>query len=379
MGGIKDTNAWVPVAIVLFLVTTGFAGAVETSSPTGETVIFGEERWEDVDRTINERVVIPSGATLVVRDSTLDVNVSEECTIVRLNGMYCYPDIQILAGGQLVIENSEITTSSDEFLRYPTISADGGSLEIRNSSLSKTGEIKAQATGANLTFIGNEVTDAINAVGVWRGADGLIEANHFHDTNAGVFVRDASPVIQDNNFTDAVTDWVIRIQSSIVGEKAFEAAPLVENNTVIGGGTGIFSDSGFGVEIVDNTFVEQEFKAISHRIPGIGSKVQSTPPTITGNVFEEQHKVLDVRTVDSEEVEPPVELEFHGNSIDAWCSYISASSGENAPLTVDATSNWWGSADGPLEPEDENCIAFVEDDAEIIVEPWLESPPGNTS
>lgn len=362
-------QAWILAGILVSMAGTGLA--VETSNATGTTVIVGDERWQDDERTLTERVVLAPGASLTVEDSQLTIDRSQECTPVRVNGNYCAPDIHVLAGAELVLERVELVHLSHPISE--TVAADAGGIIIQDSTIEGAGPILVQGPGGSLTMVGSEVTDMEGEVAVFRGADGLIEGNTFEGIGSTVGAQDASPTIHANMFTGV--DEAIRAQASIVGEKAFSTAPTITENTFVGGGTGVFTDSGYGVTIEDNTFVDQEYRAISHRIPVQDGLVHWSPATITGNIFEDQHKVLNVYTPGHSGLNHPVTVEMHQNSIDAWCVYISASAGPNAPLTVDATDNWWGSSDGPQDPDGSGCSPFIEEDAQIEFDPWLEDAP----
>lgn len=357
--------------------TAGTPLAASETTPAGPLVVIGEERWENVNRTIDRIVVVPQGASLTVEDSRLDLRIPERCTPGRINGLYCQPHVQVQPGGELVIQNSTILSTFDDHADWPFLSATGGELTVEDSTVRRLTAINAQFDG-HLSFTGNDVDEVLGEIGVWRGATGVISHNHFSNTTGGVSAQDASPEISNNTFEE-VPGFSIRAQQSIVGDKAYVTAPRIVDNVFVNPDQGIFTDSGGGLEIAHNRFVDARFHAINVRVPTQDFMTQSQPLSIQDNVFTGNHRELSIHTVPRDTSSVELTVEMHGNQIEQTvCEHVEADDHSSATLTVDARHNWWGSPGGPSDPlpDDDACEAF-DGNADVQHDPWLDQRPSS--
>ncbi len=366
-------NRILPVLLAIALLPL-IPAADSTATPTEPMVIVGEEVWADEDRVVNEHVVVAPGATLTIRNSVLNWQAGEFCTPGRINGMYCAGEIQVQPGGTLVIEDSTITSTSDDVTDWPLIEV-FGDLQATGNTFHRVVGVLVQGNAATGHIVDNTVDHAFTGINVWRGASALVQGNHIRDVGTGLSAQDASPVLRGNVLED-ISGFGIRVQQSIVGDKIYVTNPLIEGNLFNNASQGVFSDTGAGMVVRDNTFVDHRFHAINVRVPTQDFMLQQAPLAIEGNRFVDNHRVLDINTVDGVLPKGDFVVEMHGNAIvGTTCNHINADEAVTAALTIDATGNWWGTADGPQDPSPEEFCEAFDGDAEIRIEPWLESEP----
>ena len=343
----------------------------------GPKVVVTEERWENQDRRLERQVVVADGGRLVIEDSVIDIHFDQTCS-VRINGEGCIGHISVQEDGELVVRNSTFTSTNEPLFERGTIVAEGGKISITDSKLTQFRGVKAQYEG-ELVFRSNTVTGMLGGVSIIRGASSSIVDNHFSNQSFAVGVQDSSPEIRNNTFED-ISAIALRIQQSIVGDKAFTTDPLVVDNVFVDVGQGIFTDSGAGFSIAHNRFEDARFHAIHIRVPtfdGHRTMLDQSPPVVTDNVFEDNHREVRIFTKERDRTAVTSTFEMTGNLIQGTiCNHIQAEDNPNATLVVEANDNWWDGGDGPRDPlpNDDDCEA-LDGSATFEIDSILRAPP----
>lgn len=371
------------LAITLLVPTLGI-GVGAISGPTGPEVIVSEQRWEDQNRTVTSNIVVADGGTLTIENSTLDLRIEEICSPIRGSAGYCQPEIEAKEGGEIVIKNSTLFSSFENSLEWPHLRATGGNLTIEGTDLSRLSTVRAEF-GGHLEFRNNHVDGWVGEVGVWRGSDGIIADSYFGNQSRGASAQDASPEIRNNTFEN-VSTFSVRVQQSLVGDKAYTTAPLIVDNVFKSPDQGIFTDSGAGILIAHNRFENARFQGVNVRVPTMDDEftmLDNQPPRIEANVFVDGYRAVKAQTEARDTTELVTRLQVTGNVIlNNGCDHIQTEeeAEPGAPLEVDARYNWWGSPDGPPEPERASeepfCNAF-DGSATFEISPWLTERPPN--
>lgn len=357
-------RGWIAV-VALSLWVSGPAFAAVPASGTVRPVV-GTELWEGGSFVLREHVVVPAGATLTIRDVTVDFQVPELCSPIGGTLGYCQSDIQVLPGGRLVVERATILTTATVGRMYPTIVA-FGDLSVTDSRFVKLGVLNVMGPG-NGYVARNEFDHAGGEVSFWRDATGIAEDNWLHDGYAGIAAQDASPTLR-NNVLERIDGIAIRVQQSLVGDKIFVTAPVVEGNVVRDSFEGLFSDAGSGFSIADNVFERLDY-GVAVRVPFSDQMVQIAAPTVAGNRFLDVSSVLYAVSMTGPQGSTVV-VPFAENSVEGTtCVFARAVSNANVHVQVDARGNWWGSADGPTPAA--GCSGFAGD---VLYDPWLAAPP----
>lgn len=360
----KKFASWTSAAVVA-VAALGWAAV-----PAGATAraIVGNEVWENGTFLVTEPVVVLPGSSLTIRNAVVDFRVPELCSPIGGTLGYCQPDVTVKPGGRLLVESSTITAPADTWRMWPFFWI-LGEASIRDNVFERFNGMNFQVTGSGVVS-GNEISDMIGEVAAWRGTTPLFEDNWIHDSHGGIGAQDASPTIR-GNVLERISGYAIRVQESIVGDKAHVTAPIVEGNVVRDSFEGVFTDSGFPYTISGNRFEGVRYgivvRAATHE-----STVHQGTPLVEGNTVIGSRIALYAVALQPIQPRPePVVVTFRDNSIlDTICTPVKAASNANVHVQADARENWWGGASGPAGGGD--CPAT---EGDVLYDPWLTESP----
>lgn len=370
----------IPALLALALLVPLPASAEPLNPPPFVAVDFtlrgGEHVWTDP-------IVVGPGATLTVENATVWLDWEPEvCT--RGTAGYCHPQVLVLPGGTFRAVGSTLDShnwDARSFYSGFTIHAPGGTLDLRNSVIRHFEAVRAQGGGIDgSTIVGNHFSWGISGIDLLRNSTGLIAENRFEDVMYSISVRDASAIVRDNHilrsqrlFGDQPSGRGIDIQATILGEKLWPTEPLVENNLI--------EDSELGILHLNSH--EGTIRGNILRNNRVGSQIGLTAgeimlnqeaPSWTGNRFERNVDAIQVYVSGAprNREEHRVATLRHNSFIDTDCTTISTlPTAAGVTLHVDATENWWGSAEGP-QPGAAGCPIISGD---VTFDPWLTAPP----
>jgi len=218
-------------ALVLFLLLPALAlvvPAAQAANP-GDWVVAGSQTLDNGTRFMNGSIIVPAGAVLTVRNSTIAFDLPSE-------GKY---NITVEEGGSLRLEDSTVR-SNVTGMHYNFVAA--GHLEVRRTDISDMrGDV---GLGGLESSTGNMIME-----------DSVIHHNRYY----GLFLRAGSAVVRRTVFesnvvavtvlpgaTPTLEDLIIR-NSTGFGLKVSSASPSVRNLTVTG-------SSSFAVGVISSNF-----------------------------------------------------------------------------------------------------------------------------
>ncbi|QLG28628.1 right-handed parallel beta-helix repeat-containing protein [Halorarum halophilum] len=372
----------------------------------------------DGDTSDAERTGISVGANSTLHNVSLrDVTVGGEGgDNVRYEGV---------VGGQLV----NVTSSESGGTTSGVVVADSRAVRIRNSTFSTdssfgNGIVLSRSEGVSVvnntftdvsteggisldrtnesTIRGNEF-DGGPAVKVESGSDNLVAGNSVDARSSfeGVIqVGGHDNVVRDNSI-DALEDGIqVRGDNNTIEGNHVEAYPIavelsgtnhtVTNNDLWAGDVSSYEGGA--------VFVEGGGHEIAHNRLGFGHGVSISDPTATISIHHNYIDAFyDVKVVEHDEQRlcgPDSKgadaVELHYNTFEPW-DRLGAANGvwnDGANGTLDATHNYWGTANGPAdltganvsdpvtgEPADGSGSSVSEG---VRFDPWLDRPANGT-
>ncbi|MBI4392752.1 MAG: right-handed parallel beta-helix repeat-containing protein [Euryarchaeota archaeon] len=326
--------------------------------PSGPVVFV----YEDGEYTFTAPLTVPAGTTVEFRNAIVHLDGPERnCTGHIAVAGHCISDIEV-EGGTLRIIGSRIDRTLGD--RELMIGAVGGVLEIRESSLSRVETVYVEGgrpDGAVSVISDSAFSGTGFAVQAYYGAPLVVERNVFTGFSRAVNVFMASPQIRDNHIrASSYAGIFIAAQT----DKAIPNMPLIEGNTIEDSFFGIVNLNGFPNVIRENTLRNNTVGA-AIGIPPPQFGVKRPGPVFERNTLEGNHIALRTYDVSTVFGDPAISWEVHDNDfLSSRCIDIDASA--RIAYHVDATSNYWGSPQGP-QRHGEGCEAVVGD---VDVDPW---------
>ena len=360
-----------------------WAGALGT--PQGVVPVVGDVTYADGTFTFPENLVVGPGSTLTFRNAHVYLDAPLFCPS-RGSAGYCQPSI-LVTGGTVRILDSTI----DSHTYFPAdgesgwnIAGVGAVLVIERSTLTHYKSLGVQSPGAEPSLVrDNAFVHGRGSLSFIRGAEAVVTGNVFEDVYTGVQFLDSPSLLQGNTFRQVGRDYgsglfgrAIDVQSTIVGEKPYEAMTRVEGNLVEGAPQGMLNLNGYPNLVRGNVFRDNSVALVVGVSVG-DDMLHSEAPVVEDNLFEGNGDAIQLytsgvyRLPDSRDA---VTLTARGNSfVNTACREVFA---ERIPpqvtLTVDVRGNWWGSAAGPQD-HGEGCPAFSV--PAVLSDPWLTSDP----
>ena len=257
-------------------------------------------------------------------------------------------------------------------------------IEIANGA---TGSIERNhVTGMIYTGIKAQPTEATGIL-VFESSGVQVQGNTVEDSQAGIVLESAGYSSNDTDWTmagDTVTgnqigyDATYQSPGVIAGETAgtwgiwvanykdgASVSASVYGNSLVGTNADAGSVPSMGIQVGD-----------SH----VGGAAGSVRATIGGNAITGfTDGIADVGTTGSDATFSSVASfnDLSGNTVAGLVNLTGSASGTTAVKGLDATDNWWGSANGPTSPENTYNTASqgiaVSGDAQVA--PWLTSAP----
>jgi hypothetical protein len=370
------------VVALLTLALAPTAAPADPSNPVAE-VIVGDQILEGGTHTYNVPIVVAPGSSWTIRNANVFLDWTPPICTSGTAG-YCQPNIMVLPGGTLRIENSVIDSTNwtiDDPRGGYTITSISGILEFSDSHFEHFTAIGAQGESPAPSVIRNNTFRwAIQGFSWIRGYEAHVEGNRFDHIMYSVGVRDASGSIINNHITNGTRHFAtnpfgrgIDVQFSLVGEKTYETRPLVRGNLLEDGHQGILSLNGFDSVFSHNT-IRNHAIGVTVGLPAGETSLNHTPPIFKHTVIQDTLDGLTVYVSGAPETrEETPHLDWHQNSfLGSTCSAIKTLPAlPGVTLTVNGNDNWWGSASGPSAPV--GCPLF--DGSGITVDSWLTEPP----
>lgn len=375
--------AWsLTVALVVALLPS--VGAL----PEGVLVVAVDTTYEGGVFVFPENVVVLPGATLTFRDAHVFLDAPETCPSRGTAG-YCQPSI--LATGATV---RVLRSTLDSHGYVPgdldsgwTMAGVGARFEIVDSTLRHYKSMGTQSPGEAPSLVrGSTFVDARGPVSFIRGAVATVEDNSFQDVAAGVSFHDSPSILARNAFRDVGVGHgpgafgrAIDVQSTVVGDKAYEAMTLVEENLVENAVQGMLNLNGFP-NVVRNNVFRGNGDALVVGVSVGDDMVHEMAPVVEGNAFEDNGVALSFYTSGvfrHPDTRSSILWTLRDNAfVGTACSELKVLRlPAQVTLTVDARENWWGSAEGPQD-KGPGCPAF--DGTPVLADPWLTSDPRGT-
>jgi parallel beta-helix repeat protein len=302
--------------------------------------------------------------------------------------------------GVFVVEGCNVAISGNTIDNW----SKGGIVVDGDDDIPNT-DVTATITGNTITGAGDIAASAQNGIQISRGATGTVNSNNiisnigFTPTTysaAGILVYMADGVtvsgnttnntetgvyVQDQNTSGGISGNVVS-DNNITGSK-YGVYVLRSSNTEISGNT-IDGSTYFGVRVgSDSATTTIENNAIKNSVYD-GIHIESSAATITGVVIT-GNDILNNNTADnttsggifvgqsgSGSVDAS-EVTVHENNISGNKQYGVLN--YNATGTLDATNNWWGSANGPAHASNTFNVGEQGDKVSnnVLFTPWLNS------
>lgn len=290
-------------------------------------------------------------------------------------GVYIYT---VENGGEALIEGNTITGNGGPGLYVEAGIDDGSSLIVQGNTISSNGGHGVEVgdtvhddygvmQGSSLSImyndIGSNTDNGIHLYLIKTGGQVLIEGNTASGNNYGVFVGSMS----DGGSLDVVENVVAGNSSGGVyaGSEIIDCEVSVLGNT-LSGNTGIGLQIGEGETLTDSMATIRCNTIYNNTEWGIYLVAEHSLVDISGNHIlangtsgTEGGIYIDGSDLDL--------VGIHQNSI---ASNYDWGLRNDSTDTVDATYNWWGSADGPNPPGSGDSVA-----GNVSVNPWLTQEP----
>lgn len=219
-----------------------FASLPLTSSgqnPEGPWIITQEETFEDIRLLLDRQLVVASGATLWLKETTIHVS--------HGGGILVAP------GGTLRIEDSELKQhAQSDYWSFQVF----GRLMMNNSALKGSYGIDLHYAGT----IGSQIENSLfhknhdHAVFVLRRGEVTFNNNLVVENNQGIRVKDATAHVEDNVFLGNPS-FAIVLTSSLIGSRTFGPTMAQVSGNVIahgGGGLGIQEGDSAWIKVQQN-------------------------------------------------------------------------------------------------------------------------------
>lgn len=247
-------------AVLALALLPALLPALPAAAAAGDWVVYGADSLVNETRLQEGAVVVKTGGVLTVSNATLEFNLTQE-------GGFA---LQVEAGASLIMQDCTVR-SAVAGLHYNFLVS--GHLEMRHCTVS---DVRGDSG-----LGGIEVT----------GGDALIEDSRVVNSKYyGLFIRSGSPTVRRTTFetqavgisvlpgaTPTIEDVVIRNSTSI-GFKVADAAPVVRNLTVLG-------SSNFGIGSIGSTLDIQGCR-VSGGTVGLDA-VESTTGTLDSCQFSD--------------------------------------------------------------------------------------------
>jgi len=331
---------------------------------------------EGGEHTFTQPLVVPPGATLVIRNATIYLDAPKVCP-ARGSFEFCVPQLFVMPGGTLVAENTTFDTHDPTGLyRGYRIYAHAGVLSITDSRILRANVVGGEEPGPAPSRIERSFfAEGVQTISFTRGMDAHVVGNRIERSTGGIDIRDSAvSTIRDNSIQ--VSGNGIDVQATSVGDKALPTRVLVEGNTVTGGLVGFFTLNSYGSTVRRNVFRGNRFGAILGVFTGDYSRGREDI-LFEENLLEDNEYAINAYTAISggarERYDIVVPVRRNSVLRTACHSVWADPTGHaNVSLTIDARENWWGSPEGPQDGVEPGCSAVA---GPALVSPWLTAPP----
>lgn len=361
-----NTRAGIFLALLL-----GLTGSVASAEPVEVPIVI-----DGGEHTFIHQLVVPAGATLLIRNATVYLDAPKRCTIGG-SIQPCLPELLVMPGGTLRVENSTFDThtpfkTGDPYRGY-MMQTFGGRFILRDSTFRNVHVVAAELPGpASSEIRGNRFLAGGQTLTFVRGAEAVI-TNNLIEGSGGIKIRDTRSIVEAN--TIRVSGTGIDVQTTSVGDKALPTEPTITGNLVEGAATGIYVQNSYTATVRRNVVRGGGFGAFLVVMTG-DDAWGADPIAFTENTLEGNETAVRAAVVISGGASQrfDVVVPLRRNAIiETGCHAlrVDAPSNPNVSLTLDARENWWGSQDGPQD-RGPGCNAIS---GNAVVSPWLDAPP----
>lgn len=370
-------------SLALLTAVAGIAAPASADPLTPPPVVAVDTVIEGGVHVWDHPIVVAAGATLTIRDATVWLDwVPPVCT--KGTAGYCQPNLMVLPGGSLEVESSTFDSHGwlvDGMDSGYTIHAVGGTLRFTDSLFTHFTGIGAQGPAPERSLVRHSrFTWGVSGLTFMRGNEADIIGNEFEDVMYSISIRDSASVVRGNHINRSERLFNVEpfgrgldVQSTLVGDKAFETVPIIEDNLVENGSQGMLNLNGFPNTVRNNTFRNNRLGLSIGRTAG-ETTLHHEAATFTGNRFIDNLEAVRVYVSGTpQNGSETIHQELRGNSFTGTgCTDIAvAPTAPNVTLTVDASGNWWGTPDGPQDGP-EGCPALS---GNVTADTWLTEAP----
>ncbi|HWH08634.1 MAG TPA: right-handed parallel beta-helix repeat-containing protein [Candidatus Thermoplasmatota archaeon] len=325
-------------------------------------VVAGERTFADGEFTFRHHVVVPPGATLILRNATVWLDAGRLCTDRPLDRVStsCVPQLEVL--GTLIVENSTLDTRNWARGQGFILHVDRGVARITDSTLRHyTGVTFYQQGLAPSVVERNVFTEGVSGVRFVLGVQASFRGNLMTHLREGVEVSDSEVAIEDNVFRDlahggGASGRAIWLRSAAPQDEVVANAGPVRRNLIENATVGISVSTGRANVVEDNVIRGGEAGMVLVAVQDTRT-MDRDPPVVRRNLVDgarigirvsgnEAGSVGPVRTAPPTDVGIPLS----GNAIVGFtCHGIQVTTiPADIRIAVDATHVWWGDGRGPL-------------------------------